>query len=61
MKTSLHFERAQSGWIIKTDSGAEITGVDKIDFHIDSFPGSNCGCIEVRFIVDEATMKTVDP
>ena len=57
--TALHFEWINNAWIITTDSGEIVTGVEKVQMHMER-SGTHCGCAEVAFNIDKATMATTD-
>lgn len=58
-KTALHIENINNAWVLTTDSGEIVTGVETVEIHMER-EGNLCGCADVRFKIDQATMKTTD-
>lgn len=58
-KTALHFEWINNTWVITTDGGEIVTGVNTVEMHMQR-EGNQCGCTDVRFNIDQATMRTVE-
>jgi hypothetical protein len=59
-KTALHFEWINNAWVITTDSGEIVTGVNKVKYHPEPTAGNCCGQMDVIFTIDQATMRTVE-
>ena len=57
--TALHFEWINNAWVITTDAGEIVTGVENVRMNMER-SGNHCGCAVVDFNIDKATMKTTE-